>query len=288
MLRWMSVLIVVGLLLAGCQGTPTTAPTAAAPAVLRLATTTSTQDSGLLDVILPVFEKQYNARVDVVAVGTGQALALGASGDADVVLVHARAQEDAFVAAGDGLPRHDVMYNDFVIVGPAGDPAEVIGATSAAQAFTRIADAKAPFASRGDNSGTHTKEKSIWAKAAMTPTVDTGWYFSLGQGMGETLTFANEKGAYTLSDRATFLAQQENVPNLKIVFGGGRIEDNPDKALYNPYGVIPVNPEKHPGVNADLAQKFVDWIISADTQKLIGSFGVDKFGQSLFRPNATP
>jgi len=256
------------------------------PEVLRLATTTSTADSGLLDAILPAFEKANNARVDVVAVGTGQAIELGEAGDADVILVHARAREDAFVAEGHGTQRYDVMYNDFVIVGPTDDPAGVAGMSSAAEAMAAIAAAGAPFASRGDDSGTHTKEMSLWEAAGVTPDPAGGWYNSLGQGMGETLTFANEAGAYTMTDRGTFLSMRDNLPNLVVVVGGDSIADNADPKLLNPYGVIPVNPAKSDAINAELAQKFADWLISPETQKMIGEFGVDKFGQPLFYPNA--
>ena len=296
--------LTTALLLAGCQ-TGALAPTAlpastSAPAantppataigggslVLRLATTTSTADTGLLDAILPAFSSKYGARVDVVAVGTGQALALGTSGDADVVLVHARSQEDKFVAAGDGINRLDVMYNDFVVIGPKSDPAGIRDMGSSADAFAKIAAASAPFASRGDKSGTNTKELAIWAAAGMTPTTSSGWYLSVGQGMGETLNFANEKQAYTLSDRGTWLAQQANLPNLALLVGGATLADNKDKSLLNPYGVIPVNPAKHPKVNFDLATKFAEWITSVDEQQIISDFGRDKFGQSLFYPNS--
>ena len=254
--------------------------------VLRLATTTSTADTGLLNVILRDFNTKYGARVDVVAVGTGQALAIGAHGDADVVLVHARAQEDAFVAAGDGINRLDVMYNDFVIVGPKSDPAGIGRLASASAAFAQIAAKQAAFASRGDKSGTNTKELAIWATAGITPTKSNAWYLSVGQGMGETLTFANEKQAYTLSDRGTWLAQQANLPDLVLLLGGATLADNKDKTLLNPYGVIPVNPAKHPNVNFDLATKFANWITSVDEQKIIGEYGKDKFGQSLFYPSS--
>ena len=264
---------------------PTTIPK---PVVLRLATTTSTADWGLLDAILPVFEKHYNARVDVVAVGTGQAIQLGMDGNADVLLVHSRSREDTFVAAGYGVDRRDVMYNDYVVVGPKDDPAGVSGLKTAKEAFAQISAKAAAFASRGDDSGTHTKEKSIWTAAGMTPTTDSGWYFSLGQGMGETLNFSNEKGAYTLTDRGTWLAQQANLPNLVIVVGGLNITENGDNGLRNPYGVIPVNPQKYPSVNFDLATQFAAWITSAETQKLIGAYGKDKFGQALFYPSAMP
>lgn len=295
------------LVLAACGGggaaEPTAAPTTAAaapteaapaeptpeaaaeePQVLRLATTTSTADSGLLDAILPAFEAAYNARVDVVAVGTGQAIEIGQAGDADVILVHARAREDAFVEEGSGLARYDVMYNDFIIVGPADDPAGVQGMTSAAEALAAIAAAEARFASRGDDSGTHTKELSLWEKAAVTPEGD--WYNSLGQGMGETLTFANESNAYTLTDRGTYLSMSATLPNLAIMVGGDSIADNADSALLNPYGVIPVNPELSANINAELAQQFVDWLISPEVQEQIGQYGVEEFGQPLFYPNA--
>ncbi len=202
------------------------------PEVLRLATTTSTADSGLLDAILPAFEEANNARVDVVAVGTGQAIALGEAGDADVILVHARAREDDFVAQGHGTARSDVMYNDFVIVGPTSDPAGVMGTALAADALSQIATSGATFASRGDDSGTHTKEKSLWEAAGVTPEGDN--YLSLGQGMGETLTFANESGAYTLTDRGTFLSMSDSLPNLTVVVGGQSIDGNQDPALLNP------------------------------------------------------
>jgi tungstate transport system substrate-binding protein len=278
MKHWITLLL-AALVAAACA--PVTPP----PAVLRLATTTSTDDSGLLDAILPTFEGAYNARVEVVAVGTGQALALGARGDADVVLVHARAQEDAFMAAGDGLERRDVMYNDFVIAGPADDPAAVAAAASAADALARIAQAEAPWASRGDNSGTHTKELSLWASAAISPTGST-WYAALGQGMGETLIYANEQGAYTLADRGTFLAMRERLPRLEVLFGGATIADNTDPALLNPYGVIVVSPDKHPGVNAALAGQFAAWLAAPETQAAIGAFGRDRYGQPLFYPAA--
>lgn len=270
--------IMIAALLMACGG-------GGEPQVLRLATTTSTEDSGLLGAILPDFEKKYNARVDVVAVGTGQAIALGEAGDADVILVHARSREDAFVEAGHGINRRDVMHNDFILVGPAADPAGVKGITKAADALAAIAAAEAPFASRGDDSGTHVKEMSLWEKAGITP-VSGGWYSSLGQGMGDTLTFANEAGAYTLTDRGTFLSMRQNLPNLVVVVGGETIAENVDPALLNPYGVIPVNPNKSSAINGDLAEKFAAWLTSPETQKKIGEFGVDKFGSPLFYPDA--
>ena len=271
---------------------PTEAATAAATAVEReagtliLATTTSTADSGLLDAILPDFEQKSGAQVDVIAVGTGQALEIGASGDADVVLVHSRKGEDQFVTDGHALRRDDVMYNDFVIVGPTADPAKVAGMTLAKEAFQAIMDAEQPFVSRGDKSGTNTKELSIWTSIQVTPTADMPWYNSIGQGMGDTLLFANEKQGYTLADRGTFLSMADKLPGLTVLVGGANLADNADKTLLNPYGVLAVNPEKHPNVNAELAQQFVGWLLSAETQKMIGEFGVEEFAQPLFYANA--
>jgi tungstate transport system substrate-binding protein len=286
----LALLLLVVLVLSACAtaAAPTSAPpeaTSAGPVqVLKLATTTSTQDSGLLDAILPDFEKMYNARVDVVAVGTGQAIAIGQQGDADVLLVHARKQEDQFVADGDAKERFDVMYNDFILLGPKEDPAKVNGLPLAKDAFKAIMDSQSTFASRGDKSGTNTKELSIWASLGVTPTQDMSWYKSLGQGMGDTLVFANEQGAYTLSDRGTYLSMKDQLPNLIVVVGGSILSENQDKALYNPYGVMAVNPAKHPGVNFDLAMKFVQWLTSVDEQQKISDYGKDKFGQPLFYP----
>jgi tungstate transport system substrate-binding protein len=256
------------------------------PVKLRLATTTSTADSGLLDAILPDFEAKNNAKVEVVAVGTGQALEIGSKGDADVVLVHSRAREDQFVADGHAPARYDVMYNDFIIVGPPDDPAGVKGMEMAADTLKKIAESESFFASRGDDSGTHGKEKSLWEAAGLTPDPGGGWYLSLGQGMGATLTTADEKMAYTMTDRGTYLSMKENLPGLEVMVGGNSIDENKDKSLYNPYGVMPVNPETHPGVNYDLAMKFVDWLTSVDTQEVIGEFGKEKFNQPLFYPDS--
>jgi len=279
-MRFRSVILLVFLFLGGaCSGGSSEVE------VLRLATTTSTADSGLLDAILPVFEEEHHVRVDVVAVGTGQAIELGTAGDADVILVHARAREDAFVAEGHGTARFDVMYNDFIIVGPGSDPAAVRGIPLATQAFTAIAAQEATFASRGDQSGTHTKELALWEAAKVAPDPGGGWYKSLGQGMGDTLNFSNQIGAYTLTDRGTFLSQQGNLSNLQVMVGGMSIADNVDPALLNPYGVIPVNPDKG-NINAELAQQFVDWLTSVETQAQIEVFGVDAFGQPLFYPDS--
>ncbi len=262
--------------------TPAAAPTQAKPATLRLATTTSTADTGLLDAILPIFEKANNCKVDVVAVGTGQAIEIGRKGDADVLLVHARASEDKFVADGFARERFDVMYNDFILVGPKADPAAAIGKTLAKDAFKLIMDKKALFVSRGDKSGTNTKELAIWTSLGVTPTQDMTCYNSIGQGMGDTLVFANERLGYTLADRGTYLAMQSKLPDLVVVVGGGNLAENKDKDLLNPYGVMAVNPDKYTTVNFDLAMKFVRWMVSPEMQKAIGSFGVDKFGQPLF------
>lgn len=242
-----------------------------------LATTTSTADSGLLDFILPVFTEKTGVTVDVIAVGTGQALELGENGDADVLLVHARALEDAFMEAGHGVRREDVMYNDFVIVGPPDDPAGIKGKGKSANALDMISQAGATFVSRGDESGTHVKEKALWADAGIEPAGD--WYVSAGQGMGDVLVMANEQLAYTMSDRATYLALKLEGIELEIMVEG-------DPILFNPYGVIAVNPDKNPEINNDLANQFIDWLISLETQELIGTFGVDTFGAPLFIPDS--
>lgn len=285
-------LVVLSLLLAACQGLPVQLPAVPAPTTalaeeaepaaptgtrLILATTTSTQDSGLLDFLLPDFEAEYGVDVDVIAVGTGQALKLGEDGNADVVLVHARAQEDAFMDAGHGVRREDVMFNDFVILGPADDPAGIAESANVAEALTKIAESEAVFVSRGDESGTHVKEKSVWAAAGLEPAGD--WYIAAGQGMGAVLTMANEQQAYTLSDRATYLARTLQGTDLVILFEG-------DPVLFNPYGVIAVNPAKNANIQGDLANQFIDWMVSLPAQEKIAEFGVDRFGQPLFVPDA--
>ncbi len=242
---------------------------------LILATTTSTQDTGLLDVLVPRFEKQTGYDVKTIAVGSGQALRLGEEGEADVILAHSPKAEDEFVAAGFGIERQVVMHNDFIIVGPADDPAGVRGASSAREAFARIADAGALFLSRGDQSGTNAKELGFWEMGSKPA---GSWYQETGQGMGATLTVASEKGAYTLSDRGTYLAQRDN---LEL---GLLLEGDPD--LFNVYHVIVVNPEKHANVNFEGARAFARFITSAETQELIRTFGVDKYGQPLFVPDA--
>lgn len=243
-------------------------PSLAAERII-LATTTSTVNSGLLDFLLPDFEKKYNIQVHVISVGTGQAIKLGEQGDADVVLVHARDLEDKFVADGYGVNRKDVMYNDYIILGPVNDPAGVATANRATGAMKRIANAKADFISRGDNSGTHVKELDLWKAAGIEPS--GSWYMSAGQGMGACLTMANERQAYILSDRATYLAG--NYPELKIVFEG-------DEALFNPYGIIAVNPAVHKHVNYDGAMKLINWFMSAETQAAIPTFAPT--GKPLF------
>jgi tungstate transport system substrate-binding protein len=242
---------------------------------LRLATTTSTDDSGLLPVLNPPFEKLTGITVDVIAVGTGKALKLGENGDVDVVLVHDRAAEDKFMAAGFGVNRRDVMHNDFVIVGPAEDPAKIAGSKAAKDAFAKIAAAAAPFVSRGDKSGTNTKELDLWAAAGVKP--KGAWYKEAGQGMGTVLTMSNDLKAYTLTDRGTWIALQEKLPGLKILFEG-------EAALFNPYGVIAVNPEKHPEANYMAAMQYVAWLTSVQGQKVIREYTMK--GQQLFTPDA--
>lgn len=277
--KLVSLVILAVLLLAACApaATPTAVPTQAPPKEMILATTTSTQDSGLLEYLLPGFEKEFNVKLKVIAVGSGQAMQLGKDGNADVLLVHSPAAEKTFMDANDGVRREDVMYNDFVIIGPAADPAKIAGMKSSAEAFKAIADAKAQFISRGDDSGTHVKEKSIWAAAKIESKGE--WYVSTGQTMGEVLTMAGEKNAYTLSDRATYLTFTQKGLKLKILVEG-------EALLLNPYGVIAVNPAKSPKVQNDLANKFIDWLISLPTQEKIAAFKKAELGNSLFYPSS--
>lgn len=237
---------------------------------LRLATTTSTDNSGLLAEILPPFEQANDCKVDIIGVGTGKAIKLGETGDVDVVLVHARSLEDKFVADGFGVDRRDVMYNDFVILGPEADPAGIDGMTDAAAAMEKIAVAKATFVSRGDDSGTHTREKQLWKAAGVTPVGD--WYLEAGRGMSEVVNMATERFGYTLSDRGTYLAYKTKT-DLKIVVEG-------DAGLSNPYGVIMVNPARHPHVKVDLAKKFMDYLVSEQGRRLITGFKIN--GEQLF------
>jgi tungstate transport system substrate-binding protein len=239
-----------------------------------LATTTSTQDSGLLDELVPDFEDESGCSVKTVAVGSGEALELGEKGDADVLLVHSPEAEEEYMQGGHGVSRKAVMHNDFIVVGPGDDPVGIKGAGSAAAAFKRIAKAEAPFASRADESGTNTKELSLWEAAGIEP--HGSWYIETGQGMGETLTIAGQKQAYTLSDRGTFLAM--NNVDLELLVEGG--ED-----LLNPYHVIVVKGEN---VNRECADEFSDWIVSPQTQDEIGSFGVAEYGEPLFVADAKP
>lgn len=241
-----------------------------------LATTTSTVDSGLLDVLIPVFEKQSGYRVKTIAVGTGQALAMGEKGEADVLLVHAPEAEKKLVDAGVGINYQLVMHNDFVIAGPPDDPAKIKGIPSM-EAFKAISAKQATFISRGDDSGTHKKELSIWKKAEVAP-AGQKWYQETGQGMGATLQMASEKQGYTLTDRATYLAQKSNL-KLEILSEG-------DKGLLNIYHVMQVNPKTFTKVNAKGGEAFVTFMTAPETQKMIGEFGKEKFGQSLFFPDA--
>lgn len=239
-----------------------------------LATTTSTYDSGLLDVLLPEFTQRTGIQVKPVAVGTGEAMAMGERGEADVLLVHAREAEDKFMAEGFGAVRKDVMHNDFVLIGPVSDPAGIRGLDSVRETFQRIARSKSLFISRGDDSGTHKKELKIWKEAGITPQGE--WYIESGQGMGETVRIADEKGAYTLSDRGTYLSLKDTV-RLEVLVEG-------DQVLFNPYGVIAVNPEKFPHVNFQGAMQFIEFITSVEGQNIIKNFGVDKYGKPLFYP----
>ncbi len=236
---------------------------------LVIATTTSTYDSGLMAAILPDFEAQHGVRVDLISVGTGEALRLGQAGDADVVLVHAREREDQFMAEGHGIDRRDVMCNDFVIVGPTSDPAQIMGEIDAADALTQIATAEANFFSRGDDSGTHIREMALWEAAGIVPSGD--WYNSIGQGMGATLTLANEREAYALVDRGTYLKRDDL--DLTVVVEG-------DARLLNAYGVMMVNPAAH-DIDQEAAAQFIDWLVSAATQAKINAYTVN--GRPLFR-----
>jgi len=274
----------LALALAGCAGQPAEpqADQAGETSELVLASTTSTQDSGLFDVLIPAFEKANpEYKVKVIAVGTGEALKLGETKDADVLLVHAKADEEKFVAAGYGTERRDVMYNDFIIVGPEADPAGAKAAADISATMNGIKDAgeagKTVFVSRGDDSGTHKKELKLWAAAGVepTPTPEADeWYLSTGQGMGETLKITSEKQGYTLADRATFLSMRDAL-DLVILREG-------DKDLLNQYGVIVVTDAK----NQAAGQVFADWVVSPEAQEVVGAFGVEEFGQQLFVPNA--
>lgn len=263
------ILLLCCIVFAGCR--PSTTPPA-----ITLATTTSPRDSGLLDALLPGFTAQTGVQVKVVAVGSGQALELARRGDADVLLTHSPAAEEQFMAAGHGSARHAVMHNDFVVVGPAEDPANIASATTAATAFQRLAQAQAPFISRADESGTHKKEQQIWQAAATEPS--GAWYIKSGSGMAAALRMANEKHAYTLTDRGTFLAHRKQL-DLKILYAG-------DPLLVNAYSVIVVATNRQP--HTQHAQAFAEFLISPPTQAKIAAFGVAEHGQSLFLPDAVP
>lgn len=258
-------------------GVFTVASVQAQPKTIILATTTSTQDSGLLDVLLPIFEKKTGYFVKTIAVGSGQAMAMGQKGEADVLLVHSPEAEKKFIAEGYGINRRLVMHNDFIIVGPSEDPAKIKGIKSSSESFKKIALAKALFLSRGDNSGTHAKEKDIWKAAGINPEREK-WYQQTGLGMGQTLNVAAEKKGYTLADRGTYLALKKNL-GLDILLEG-------DAILLNIYHVIEVNPAKWPKVNAPGAKAFADFMVFKETQSIIKTFGVDKFGSPLFFPDA--
>ena len=244
---------------------------------ITVASTTSTEQSGLFKHLLPIFEKKSGIQVRVVALGTGQALDMGRRGDADVVFVHAKPLEEKFVAEGFGVRRYEVMYNDFVLIGPKSDPAHVAGGKDAVRAFQQIEKAKAPFVSRGDRSGTHIAEMNLWTAAGIDIAKEKGpWYRETGQGMGPALNTASSMNAYLLSDRATWLAFS-NRGELAILVEG-------DKRLLNQYGVMLVNPEKHPNVKRALAQTFIDWLVSAEGQAAIAAYQIA--GEQLFFPNA--
>lgn len=263
----LSVLLVFGLL-TGCSTDKR----------IILATTTSTEDSGLLDYILPKFEEETGIEVDVVAVGTGKALQMGEDGEADILLVHAKASEEEFVEEGHGLERHDVMYNDFILVGPGEDPLKLKENTpdNILEGLKIIEEGQATFVSRGDDSGTHKKELSIWEEAGVEPAGE--WYLEAGGGMADVLKIADEKQGYTITDRATYLSMRD-VLELEIIIEG-------DENLFNQYGIIPVNPDKSKEINKKDAKIFMDWLLSEETQELIGGFGIEEFDMPLFVPNA--
>ncbi|WP_352407188.1 substrate-binding domain-containing protein [Acetoanaerobium noterae] len=285
----LALLMVFALMLSGCTSAPEAEPTPEPeteqanqevttpenPDII-LATTTSTQDSGLLDVLIPMFEEQTGYRVKTIAVGTGQALAMGEKGEADVLLTHAPASEKPLVESGAVTNYQLVMHNDFILVGPSSDPAKVKDLKSVADAFKAISETSSIFVSRGDDSGTDKKEKGIW-KDINIPN-EGSWYQETGQGMGQTLNIASQKEGYTLTDRATFLAQKDNL-QLEIAVQG-------EKSLLNIYHVMQVNEEKFPKVNADGAKAFVEFMIDSKTQDIIGEFGMDEYGEPLFFKDA--
>lgn len=274
----LALMLALVMAVAGCAGeepqeTETEEPT---NTKVILATTTSTQDTGLLDELIPIFKEETGYEISTIAVGTGEALRMGEKGDADVLLTHAPASEQPLVDNNDVMNYQLVMHNDFVIVGPAADPAQIKGTDSAADTFQKLMDSEGTFVSRGDDSGTHKKEKAIWEELGVEPTGD--WYVEAGAGMGDTLRMASEKQAYTLTDRGTYLAQKDNL-ELEVLVEG-------DKILLNIYHVMQVNPEKNDKINADGAKAFVEFLVSSDTQKIIEDFGKDKYGEPLFIPDA--
>ena len=280
------ILLALGLVLAAsaCVGRIPTggivSPTTHSPANERaviLATTTSTQDSGLLDVLVPMFRERTGYNVKPIAVGSGQALALASRGEADAILAHAPDAEMKLVESGDVINRRLVMHNDFVVVGPASDPAGIRGLRTAREALKNIATAKATFISRGDNSGTDQLEKKLWREIGIDPRGQP-WYREAGQGMGQVLNLASEKQAYTISDRGTYLAMRNRL-QLGVLLEG-------ERSLLNIYHVMQVNPQKHPKVNAEGARAFVEFMVSPEAQEAIGKFGTEKFGQSLFFADA--
>ncbi len=251
------------------------AATAQAQERLRLATTTSVQDSGLMPYLLPVFEKQCRCKVDMIAVGSGQALKLASNGDVDMVIVHEPAAEKKFLDDGWGINHRTFMMNDFVILGPSSDPARIAGLKSAAQAFSRVQQTSSLFISRGDDSGTHKKEMDLWHKAGVAP--EGRWRLEIGQGMGAVLTMANEKQAYTICDRATYLSRGGQL-NLKVL-----VEGDPD--LINYYSAMQANPARFPSARKDLSAQLIDWLCSSEGQKIIGAYAVN--GHRLFTPNCS-
>lgn len=267
-------LAAAGLLAAGVS-----APVQAQDTFIIVQSTTSTQNSGLLEFMLPKFQEKTGIEVRVVAVGTGQAIKNAANGDGDVLFVHAKPAEEKFVADGYGVKRFDVMYNDFVVVGPPADPAGIAGSSDITDALKKIAEAKAPFASRGDDSGTHKAELALWEAAGVdVAAASGGWYRETGSGMGATLNTGTGMGAYVLTDRATWISFGNK--------GAYRIAVEGDERMFNQYGIILVNKEKLPNVKADLGQQFVDWVISEEGQQVIADYRID--GQQLFFPNARP
>jgi len=267
-------IVILTALIALCSALDMTA--ADRPRVLRLATTTSTYETGLLDCILPPFEKRQNAKVHVISVGTGKAMAIARAGDVDAILVHARESEDTFVQEGYGVSRRDVMANDFVILGPAADPARVKGLRKAGLALRRLAKRQYPFVSRGDDSGTHKKEARLWADEGLKP--QGKWYIESGQGMSSTLTVADEKNAYVLTDRASYVTNRRRM-RLRVLVEG-------DPKLLNRYGVIAVNPARHPHVKIDLAKGLIEWLVSPQCQRMIGEYTREDV--TLFRPAHSP